>query len=146
MVAALYYYLYRDAFTRGAILINVTQRRTVSRIRPEAARARASAESQMMVFGLGQDYHLTDIQVVNLAKSPGDQAPKLAWHMISDSTSPPLQSFVYGEGIPGMHPPVLGTPAEPLSPGTQYRVIVRARSLKGQHDFQIPREEAAAHP
>ena len=59
------------------------------------------------------------------------------WHLISQQGSQPANSLAYAEPVNGMTPPSPGAEAEPLEPGTEYRLVVEARSLKGEHDFQI---------
>ncbi len=86
---------------------------------------------------------MTDVQVVSLADLQTNKHPHPFWHMISESNSAPVSTFVYGRGIRGMRAFVKGAPPEPLTPGTGYRVLVEAGPIKGQHDFHTPPEVMA---
>ncbi len=60
------------------------------------------------------------------------------WHQVSKHGSQPANSLAYAEPVDGMMPASPGAEAEPLHPGTEYRLVVEARRWKGEHDFQIP--------
>jgi hypothetical protein len=142
LVAVIYYYLYGDMFSRGTIPIHLSQRPRITRVRPGTARPAAPPVD--LIFSLGQKYRLTEIEIFPLEALKTNQYPHPLWHLVSESNSAPVESFLYGRPVPGMHTAVKGAPAEPLSPSTGYRVLVVAGAVKGQHDFQTRAEDPPA--
>jgi hypothetical protein len=86
-------------------------------------------------FGFDRKLKLTEIKVVPVSETITNKYPHPIWHMITDSNSVPTKGFLYGENVPGMRPAVKGAIPDPLEPGTNYRLLVQAGSLKVQHDF-----------
>jgi hypothetical protein len=141
LVAFIYYYLYKDSFTKAEMKIHVTMRpRVGGRMRPPRPANGAQGED-MVVFGLGGEYKLTSIEVIPLSDAATNKYPHPIWQLTSESNSPPLSTFVYGRPIHGMHPQVKGATADPLEPDTGYRILVKAGSTKGAHDFKTPAED-----
>ena len=90
-----------------------------------------------LVFGLGQNYSLTEIKVVPLAAWLTNKFTLPVWHLVSDSNSVPLHLFLYGQRIRGMRPAFAGSRPEPIQPGVAYRLFVTATKGRGQHDFEV---------
>jgi hypothetical protein len=86
-------------------------------------------------FGFDRKLKITEIRVVPVTDALTNKYPHPIWHMITDSNSVPTKGFLYGEYVPGMRPAVKGAIPDPLEPGTKYRLLVQAGSLKAQHDF-----------
>ena len=139
-VAAIYFYLYKDSFGKHDIQISLT-------IRPKpSALARKSAntgdEDTMNInFGMDNQYKLTSVKVVPLNELKTNQYAHPVWELTSDSNSAPTRAFSYGHHIHGMHPPVKGATADPLSANVPYRLEIEAGPQKGHHDFTISEDE-----
>ena len=87
-------------------------------------------------FGFDRKLKFTEIKVVPVSEVLTNKYPHPIWHMITDSNSVPTKGFLYGQSVPGMRPAVKGAIPDPLEPGTRYRLLIQARSLKAQHDFE----------
>jgi hypothetical protein len=141
LVVVIYYFLYRDSFAKPDMKIRVTMRpRIGARMRPPRNATGAQGEDNV-IFVLSGEYKLTSVEVIPLSDVATNKFPHPIWQLSSDSNSPPTSTFVYGRGIRGMHPLVKGAVAEPLEPNTGYRVMIKAGSTKGEHDFTTPAEE-----
>ena len=141
LVAAIYYYLYKDSFGPAAIQIHVTQRQRLVRARPPRAGAPAPpppAPEELLTFTFGQKYQLTEITVAPLEALKTNKFTHPCWHLISDTNSTPIDNVIYGRAVRGMKPAIKGATAEPLLPDTEYRVMVAAGKVKGAHDFKTP--------
>jgi hypothetical protein len=92
-------------------------------------------------FGFMTRLKLTDVKVVPVCELETNKYPHVLWHLLSDSNSLPTKGFLYGGNVPGMRPALKGVAADPLEPGVKYRLLVEARSKKGQHDF-IPEPQS----
>jgi hypothetical protein len=137
LVGLIYYYLYHDSFTKRDIPIQVLFR---PRIGP---RMRGGAQAdEAIVFNLSQAFKLTSIEVTPLDALTTNKYAHAIWHLISESNSAPTSDFVYGGRVRGMHPEVKGLAADPLLPSTGYRIVVKAGSQKGEHDFKTPADLA----
>jgi hypothetical protein len=88
-----------------------------------------------IVFGLNRKFKLTSVEVIPVGDPSAKKLSHPIWHLISDSNSVPIKGFTYGQYIHGMRPEINGAQADPLEPGVQYRLLVQAGSLKGEHDF-----------
>jgi hypothetical protein len=102
-----------------------------------AMQTRRDAPAPPITFGLEGEHKLTEIQAVPLAAWQADQGTLPVWHLVSDSNSVPVQSFVYGQSIRGMKPAVPGAKAQPLQDNVTYRLFVTAGKARGWHDFKI---------
>jgi hypothetical protein len=147
LVAALYLYIYRDAFVRQPIRITHTLR-----LRAVMARSRPNGASRSFplipTFTLGKDYRLTSVKVIRLDELQAKGFAHPLWELVADSTSSPTSVFMYGFAIEGMHTKVADAEPVPLVTNVTYRVLVTAGRYKGQHDFTItgrdlPADEAA---
>ena len=127
-------YLNKDWFAKDHIQIT-------HRSRPARAgffsRKRPAAKETVnpITFGFDRKLKLMSIQVIPVSEIETNKYPQPIWHLISDSNSVPTKTFAYGQPIRGMRPEVPGATADPLEPGTKYRLLVEADSFKGEHDF-----------
>jgi hypothetical protein len=90
-----------------------------------------------VVFGLDQNYRLTEIKVVPLAEWQINQSVLPLWHLVSSSESAPIKFFLYGQNIDDMKPFMPGMQPKPLETNVVYRLFLSAGPVKGQHDFEI---------
>ncbi len=150
VAAALYLYIYRDAFVRQPIQISHT-----FRLRAMMAQRRPTEAMQnfplIPTFSLGKDYRLTSVKVIRLDELQAKGFAHPLWEWVADPASPPTRAFVYGFGFQGMHPRVAGVEPAPLVTNVTYRLLVTAGRYKGQHDFTIkgqdvPADEAVPAP
>ncbi|HEX7654765.1 MAG TPA: hypothetical protein VF607_14750, partial [Verrucomicrobiae bacterium] len=88
-----------------------------------------------LIFGLSRKLQLTELRVVRADQYATNKTAACAWHLISDSNSVPLKSFIYGQSIQGMRPAIKGTRPDELQPNTTYSLIVRAGKVQGEHQF-----------
>jgi hypothetical protein len=88
-------------------------------------------------FNLGFPYRLTSLKVISVSALESNKYALPAWELKSDSNSVPVKLFSYGDHIRGMQPVVSNAKADPLNPGTTYRLFVEAGPQKAQHDFTI---------
>ncbi|HWY78443.1 MAG TPA: hypothetical protein VN281_22710 [Verrucomicrobiae bacterium] len=141
LVGLIYYYLYHDSFSRRDMSIKVMVRPKLgARMRPTTTAN--GAENDAVIFGLSRQFQLTEVEVIPLDALATNKYAHPVWHMVSDSNSAPIMTFAYGMRIHGMHPEVKGIEADPLLPGTSYRVRIAAGADKGEHDFKTPAELA----
>jgi hypothetical protein len=124
-MAAVYVVFFTDWFQSTPIQISHTSR--------AVGRNRDSGEKPVL-FGLDQEYELTEIKVVSLIEWQTNKNAQPLWHLASDG-SDTIQHFSYGENINGMDPVVAGSRAKPLEPGVTYRIFITAGKARGQHDF-----------
>ncbi len=141
-IASLYLYEYRDAVFGRPIQISHTMR-----LRLVMARRRPSQLSQLSpiipTFTLGDEYRLSSVKVIKLDELKAKGYARPLWEMVSDSKSYPTRDFLYGRGIPGMHPKVAEADPEPLETNVNYRILITSGRLKGQHDFIISDKDVA---
>jgi hypothetical protein len=102
-----------------------------------AARGKPTAPVPQLLFGLNRQFALTEITVVPLAELATNPHPLAVWHVVSDSNSVPVKTFVYGQNIRGLKPSVAGLRPRPLETNVTYRMLVEAGAVKGQHDFEL---------
>jgi len=136
-VIGFYLYLFRDSFRKPTIQISHTIRLNPAYIYHPPQGTTAEELPHIIGFGLGGDFKLTSIKVVPVAELETNKFAHPVWELVSDSNSVPTRSFIYGHRIKGMHPAVKGAAAEPLSANIPYRLLVEAKSIKGQQDFTI---------
>ena len=91
--------------------------------------------SDPVLFLLDRDLRLTSVKVVDLRDIKAGRKPVPLWELVSDSNSIPVRSFVYGFHIRGMRPATKRAAAQPLQPGTTYRLLITAGRDKAEHDF-----------
>jgi hypothetical protein len=96
--------------------------------------------TMMIAFTLNDAYKIKDIKVVPLADGKVNTAALPVWDLSSDSNSVPTRAFRYGQPIHGMKPALKGVHAEPLAPGTAYRLTVSTGNITGSTDFRMPAE------
>ena len=141
-IAALYLYQYRDAIRGHPIQISHTMRlrlAMMARRRPSSLSGNAPL---IPTFTLGAEYKLTSVKLIRLDDLKTKSYAHPLWELVSDSKSYPTSVFLYGRGIPGMHPKVADMDPEPLETNVTYRLLVTAGRLKGEHDFTITAKDA----
>ena len=94
-------------------------------------------------FALHHNYKLTSIKVVPLQEFLTNKYVPPVWEMVSKSGSSPVDGFSYGMGIKGMTSARSAMQPEPLLPGVEYRLLVVAGRVHGEHDFKIGRPAQA---
>lgn len=88
-------------------------------------------------FSLGQEYGVTAIEVVPAADYAQDPKTHRLWHLTAEAAPAPVKGFIYGANLPGLNPYVAGTTPYPLAPNVEYKIIVHAGRLQGEHNFTI---------
>jgi hypothetical protein len=136
-VAGFYFYLYRDSFHKPTIQIFHTFRPSRAAMFQRAPDTSESDLDNSLDFGMARDYRLTSLKVISLDDLKTNKYPHPLWELTSTSNSVPLRAFAYGKHIRGMHPPVKGETATPLTPNVPYRLELEAGRISGQHDFTI---------
>ena len=129
-LATVYAVYFTDWFRPKFIAIYDVSR--PNRLHPPWANA---PEAIPVTFGFGARYQITELKVVPLAAWQTNHEAMPVWHLISDSNSIPLKSFLYGQYLRGMKPAVPGSRAEPLVPDVTYHLELRAGKARGEHDF-----------
>jgi len=124
-LAAVYLVFFTDWFKPQTIRISHTTR---------SFGGNRGGSSAPLMFGLDQEYSLTEIKVVALKEWQTDKNAQPLWHLVSDG-SDDINHFSYGENINGMDSAVGGSQAKPLEPGVTYRIFVTAGKASGWHDF-----------
>jgi hypothetical protein len=97
----------------------------------------AEPSAYTITFSLGSEYKLTSVKVVPAAESQMNPNVHPLWHLVGDAKSDPTRFIVYGMPIPGMKPSVTGANADPLAYDVEYRLLVEAGRIKGEHSFKI---------
>jgi len=137
-LAVVYGVFFTDWFRTHGIQISHTSR-PVPQQRAANPRLQAIFESSAPVtFFFRPELRLTRLKVFAVSELETNRYALPVWHMVSESNTPPVDSLVYGITLRGMHPANKGQFAQPLVPGVNYRLLVEAGDLKGQHDF-VPR-------
>jgi hypothetical protein len=129
---AVYAVYFTDWFRPKVITIYHVSR--PNRLRPQHQGADLP-ETMPVTFGLAARYQLTELKVVPLEAWLTNHNTLPVWHLISDSNSVPIKSFLYGQTVRGMKPAVPGSHAEPLEPDVTYHLELRAGQARGEHDF-----------
>jgi hypothetical protein len=132
VLAVVYAVFFANWFKPGIIRIYHLRRPTGF-----AMRTRRDAPVPPLTFGLEGSFKLTEIEAVPLAEWQTNRHVLPVWHLISDSNSVPVQSFIYGQGIRGMKPAMPGAKPQPLQANVVYRLLVTAGKARGQHDFEM---------
>jgi len=135
LVGVIYYFLYHDFFTEPGIQIHVSTRPKIS-FNPR--RPKPGMTDQIVLISLGKEYKLTSLKVIPVEDIKTNKFPHAIWDLTSESNSAPVEGFPYGTKIHGMHATVKGLEPEPLVSGAEYRIMVEANKIKGQHDFKTP--------
>lgn len=126
-------YLNRDWFAKDTI--QIYDRSRPARTLPWAGKRDSESKVDPLIFGFSASLKLKTLKVIPLSAIATNEFPHPLWHLVSDSNSVPVKSLFYGQPIRGMRPAVKGAIAEPLEPGTGYRLVIEAESFKGHHDF-----------
>jgi hypothetical protein len=133
VLAAIYVCFFTSWFKPKTIRIFDTSRHLVDR----PWRNHGNQDLPYVLFGLEGRFKLTEIKVVPLASFQTNSGTPPVWHLVSDSNSPPVQQFTYGQHIRGMKPAFSGAEPEDLETNVMYRLLLSAGRIKGQHDFKI---------
>ena len=133
ILVAVYVCFFTNWFKPKTIRIFDTSRQTMRQIRHH----RGGTDLPYVLFGMEGNFKLTEIKVVPLASFQTNSDTPPVWHLVSDSNSPPVQQFTYGQRIRGMKPAFSGEEPEDLETNITYHLIVYAGRIKGEHDFKI---------
>ena len=90
-----------------------------------------------LMFEFDRKLKITSIEVLPLNEALTNKSAHPLWHLVSESNSVPTRGFLYGMEVPGMRPAQNGIIADPLDPNERYRLVIKAGSLKGEHDFDL---------
>ncbi|MBN8247072.1 MAG: hypothetical protein J0L84_06470 [Verrucomicrobia bacterium] len=135
VLGTVYVFWFTDLGRARHIQINVSSRPFAPNAAPE--------DPLPIIFGLDQDWKLTDVRVSPLAEV-SNAHPKLSWQLESKAGSAPTRGFAYGDDIPGMQRRGAGSAAvAPLVPGVPYRLDLAAGRARGSVSFT---PQAAGEP
>jgi hypothetical protein len=90
-----------------------------------------------VTFALHHNYKLTSVKVVPLHEFLTNKYVPPVWELVSKSGSNPIDGFSYGMDIQGMASARSALQPDPLLPGVEYRLLVVAGKVKGEHDFKV---------
>ena len=127
-------YLNRDSFSRQGIHIS----HRVSPWLGQARRGRRPASNDPgnpVIFSLNNYYRFQSVKVYVASEIETNKYAHPVWDLVSESNSIPTMSFGYGSYIRGMHPAVNNARPDPLQPGVNYRLVIKAGDEEAQHDF-----------
>jgi hypothetical protein len=96
-----------------------------------------------LIFALDRPLKLTELRVVPLDVWQTNHNVLPLWHLVASSNTVPVKTFFYGQFLRGMKPAVVSTRSQSLEPQINYRLIVTAGKITGQHDFHLEGEPAA---
>lgn len=133
----LYAYYFTDWFSPRQMQIEHSFRKSV----PQGAFGRiekADSSLNVITFMFSAKHTLREVRIVPLAAYQTNKYVHPLWHLVSESNSVPMKAIVYGMRIRGMHPKVKGAEADPLEANVDYRLIVEAGDVHGEHDFKSP--------
>ncbi len=111
--------------------------------RMRGSASRRGPEEMKVSFTFDGKVKLTEVKVFAVADMETNKYPHAVWHLFSETNSAPTKAIVYGENITGMKPKIPKMKADPLQPGTKYRLLIEAGKRRGQVDFDIPANHAA---
>ena len=131
LLLAAYLFFFTDRFKTKTIRVSHTLRHT-----PQADRL-ARNTGAVITFGLDQTVRLNEIEVYSLADLQTNKHAVPLWHLVSDSNSVPVRTFVYGQNLRGMHPAIPGVRPHPLDTNETYRLLLSSGKIRGQHDFHL---------
>jgi hypothetical protein len=135
-------YLLKDSFAPAPIQIDCLMRPARAERAQRGARRTppSGLPGYNVTFAFNRKLSLTAVKVFPLQDVLTNKYPHAIWQLTrSTNAAPaPTRSLVYGEPIRGLRPAVRGAIADPLNPGSSYRLVVEAGPLKAEKDFQIP--------
>ena len=131
-LAAVYAVYFTDWFRPKTVQIFHTSRN----LHPRMARGGNGALPNL-IFGINRPLRITELRVVPADVYQTNQNALPVWHLISDSNSVPVKQFFYGQWIGGMHPAVKGARPQSLETNVNYRLLISAGKVTGQHDFDL---------
>ena len=130
-LAGLSFYFNKDRFGRESIQIG----HRFEHPHGVLAQRFGKDSTNILIFILNRETTLTSVRVVAVRDNEKPASAHALWELVSDSNSLPVKDLVYGRTIPGMRPPGAAVTAEPLVAGAKYRLLLKAGSLKAEHDF-----------
>jgi len=132
VLAVIYVFNFTDWFHRETIQIIPTIRPG----RPSSIpRDPGTAPVCPVSFAFDGKYRLTSIKVVVAEDLKTNKFPNPLWHMVSDKSSAPQKSILYGQPIRDMKSAVPRARPQPLQPEVQYVLLIEAGKIKGQTNF-----------
>jgi hypothetical protein len=134
ILSALYAYYFTSWFRSETMQIVATIR-PVKMNTPTNPRDPNATVVSPVSFSFDGKYRLTSVKVVAAADLATNKYPAPLWHLITDSSSAPTRSLVYGLAPKGMKPAVPRAQAQPLEPNVKYVLIVEAGDIKARTNF-----------
>jgi hypothetical protein len=131
VLLAVYVIYFTDWFKTKTVQISHTLRHT------RQADRLARSTGVVITFGLDRTVRLTEVEVYSVVQLQTNRHAVPLWHLVSDSNSVPVRTFVYGQNLRGMRPFIPGLHPHPLDTNQIYRLLVAAGKIKGQHDFRL---------
>lgn len=95
------------------------------------------APANIISFSLNNKYALTSVRVVEESDFKTNKYPHAIWHLVSEESSVPTKTIVYGMSVDGMKSKVPKLKAETLKKNIPYVLLLEAGDLKGQTTFQM---------
>jgi hypothetical protein len=138
VLAGGYVYYFTDWFAPADIQIIHTIRPNPRADRRFGRRDGPRPSSHTVSFALNHKLSFTEIQVIPASDMATNKYPHPVWHLVSESNSIPTKALVYGMPVRGMRPAVKGVWADPLEPGTAYKLLLASDAGKVEHDFKTP--------
>jgi hypothetical protein len=135
VLAAVYVIYFTDWFRPKTVEVFHTVR--AMRARGPKAAAQKAAPEKVVLFGLNRQLALTEVELVVQSEWQTNRHALPLWHLVSNSNSVPVKSFVYGQMIRGLKPAVLGTRAQPLGTNVVYRLVIKAGPVFAEHVFEL---------
>lgn len=90
-----------------------------------------------VTFAFQSEFRLNSVKVVPAAEYATNKYTPALWELVSEKGGQPVKGFAYGAPLAGMTRAREYLEPEPLQPGVQYRLIVRAGKLIAEHDFSL---------
>jgi hypothetical protein len=135
VLAVVYGVWFSDWFRPSTVGIYHTNRSHRTRRMPDGV-------MPSLIFALDRPLKLTELRVVPLDAWQTNHNVLPLWHLVASSNAVPIKTFFYGQFIRGLKPAVVSTRSQPLAPQVNYRLIVTAGKITGQHDFHLEGEPA----
>jgi hypothetical protein len=138
LLGGLSLYLNRDRFRSDPIQIS---HRSMPPRGPTARARNAPAPAvDPLIFMFNRPIRLTSVKVIPARNLETNASAHALWELVADGRSATVKDIRYGAIVPGRKPAVQGAVAEPLQPNVNYRLLIKAGSFEGHHDFTcLPR-------
>jgi hypothetical protein len=139
LVIGAYIHYFGNWGEKKEIQVLATVRPPLQFRRRGGAAAATNAAAYRILFTLDAPYKLTGLELTEVDRAHTNVEGRVLWHLVSQSNSPPVKMFQYGQTIKGLEPDLPGVQPDPLEPGGIYRMEVSAGSLKGASaPFMVP--------